>query len=329
MPRKNYTSFTVFDFFKQLYNIYYIIMELSLDTDGVCILQDLKHKLPEIHKLVSEFISDWQLEFKDPSKPLVLGGFGALGTPSSFHAPPIRKLNKMMYDVLMPMFMNLHPCDYVTSMFNRFCIRYPGTSLSGESAHRDEDPLDGFFYGGWLNTGSEVQRYTCMLGSHNYIATEAQFKKLTEKELEEYKANRTTVLIQPGELIIFKSLKHEIHPHKCKAISTKIWHSYFISHSRSNLLYDPIKIAKQLSVPRLPSNQRSPMYAKLHFVNWKERLREFSANIRDDLIDPKTGFVYRFFDEVPEKGRSGLPEYTREELKIHRSRCLALEWLRS
>lgn len=298
---------------------------LSLDRDGVCIVGDLKKYLPKIHSLVEDFTGNWQVEFKDPSKPLVIGGFGALGTASSFHSPPIRALNRMMYKVLMPMFMELNPDKYVTSMFNRFCIRYPGTSLTGESAHRDEDPENGFFYGGWLNTGKEIQRYTCMLGSHKYVASGAKFKKLTKEELEEYKANRTTVLIHPGELIIFKSLKHEIHAHKCTSITSKIWHSYFVSASKKDLIYDPIKIAKQLVVPILPSKQLSPMYAKLHLVNWKDRLLAFSENMRDDLIDPKTGVVYRFLSEVPEKARLGIPEYSKKELFIHRSRCFALE----
>ena len=298
---------------------------LDFERDGACILTNLVPRLAEIQGHVLDFVTNWQLEFKDPKLPLVLGGFGALGTPSSFHAPPIRALNQMMHDVLMPLFMALNPDKYVTSMFNRFCIRYPGTSTSAETAHRDKDPEGtGFYYGGWLNTGNQPQMFTCMLGTHNYTTNGAGFERLSPAELEVYKHNRSTILIEPGQIIVFKSLQHEIHGSKCKAVTTKIWHSFFVSPTEDSLLYDPKEIAQKLAVPLLPSEQHCPMYAAFHWVNWRERLRQFSANIRDDLIDPKTGLVYRFLDSVPTAG-IGLPPYTEEEMERFRTRRLGIE----
>ena len=298
--------------------------DLDFERDGACILSDLVSQLPHIQAHVLDFVTNWQLEFKDPTKPLVLGGFGALGTPSSFHAPPIRALNQLMHDVLMPFFMARNPNKYITSMFNRFCIRYPGTSTGNEAPHRDSDPEDGFYYGGWLNTGDQPQKFTCMLGSHHYTAGGAGFHKLAGAELDEYQRHRSTIIIQPGQIIVFKSLKHEIHNTKCVAITSKIWHSFFVSATEDSLLYDPQEIARQLSVPLLPSKQDSPMYALLHYVNWRDRLREFSANIRDDLIDPKTGLVVRFLSTVKNAG-VGLPPYTEAEMDRFRTRRLDME----
>ena len=224
----------------------------------------------------------------------------------------------------MPHFMALNPDKYVTSMFNRFCIRYPGTSTGQEAPHRDSDPENGFYYGGWLNTGDKRQFFTCMLGSHNYTTDGARFGKLAGAELEDYKLHRSTIAIEPGQIIVFKSLKHEIHNIQCTAVTSKIWHSFFVSPTEDSLLYDPTEIARQLKVPLLPSKQQCPMYAVLHYVNWRDRLRQFSANIHDRFIDQETGLVIRFLDQVPNAG-AGLPPYSEAELERLRTRRLDME----
>jgi hypothetical protein len=296
--------------------------QLNFTRDGVCVLPNLVDQLPRIHALVASFVADWQLEFKNNTLPLVIGGFGAFGTASSFHAPPIRELNQMIHDVLMPLFLQLNPGKFVTSMFNRFCIRYPGTSTTPESAHRDTDPPHGFFYGGWLNTGTATQYFTCRLGSHHATPTgSASFSPLKGATLDHYNYNRSTIPVQPGHIIVFKGLEHEISGAKCTAISSKIWHSFFVHSTEQDLPYNPVTLARDLAIPPLPSGQRSPMYAKLHYVNWRPRLHQFSANIRDDLIDPATGLVHRFLADAP-TASLGLPPYKDAELVRLRSCCL-------
>ena len=59
-----------------------------------------------------------------------------------------------------------------------------------------------------------------------------------------------------------------------------------------------------------------PMYAKLHRINWKDRLIEFSKNIKDDFIDSEFHAykcVQKFMCSLKKAGIPLFPEYTNEE----------------
>jgi len=103
-------------------------------------------------------------EFKDVKDfKFVLGGFGALGNPSSFHHPLIRYIRKLFkYNIamqLMKEFVHLtkSPLTNVEMLYDRFCIRHENQgNVSPESWHRDFNKTKydcdaDITFGGWIN----------------------------------------------------------------------------------------------------------------------------------------------------------------------------------
>ena len=106
---------------------------------------------------------------EDPTWKNVLGGFAALGNPSSFHHKFVRKMREMCEaavldeDALPLNGRRLEQC------FDRMMRRIPGESTDVESWHRDEAlntlPGDDIF-GGWINLDNESQFFSCAPGTH-------------------------------------------------------------------------------------------------------------------------------------------------------------------
>ena len=150
-----------------------------------------------------------------------LGGFGALGNPSSFHHPAIQRWRSFIkYDVLMPLFR-----EYATlrgfsmdttrleKLYDRINVRCDEFGKpTAESWHRDI--YDGRQYGlrdlphsleregrgvrhpdeiigGWVNLSDEDQFFICIVGSHkgeDALAAQEQgggFAELSEKQIRE------------------------------------------------------------------------------------------------------------------------------------------------
>lgn len=121
----------------------------------------------------------------------VLGGFGALGNPSSFHHTEVQELRmRLKKNVVGPMLAHYVRVrgwtdDHVNleSLFDRLCVRFKEFgSVSAETWHRDiydgakyghrELPrslpgnLRDLLFGGWVNMSDEDQFFVCEIGSH-------------------------------------------------------------------------------------------------------------------------------------------------------------------
>jgi hypothetical protein len=61
-----------------------------------------------------------------------------------------------------------------------------------------------------------------------------------------------------------------------------------------------------------------PIYGKLHAVNWKERLREFSENIKEEILDHnnKEKRVIRYMPSLKEVNYELFPAYSKEEISM-------------
>ena len=119
----------------------------------------------------------------------VLGGFGALGNPSSFHHPVVQELRATVKrHVTGPLFaeyavLRNWDCVNYEMLYDRLCVRYRTFgSIAREAWHRDI--YDGLAYdmrdlpctlpgdnrdlifGGWVNLSDENQHFVCQLGSH-------------------------------------------------------------------------------------------------------------------------------------------------------------------
>ena len=92
----------------------------------------------------------------------------------------------------------------------------------------------------------------------------------------------------------------------------------------NELSFNYNKIIENQDVPPLPSNQQPPMYAKLHWTNHIQKLKDFSENIKLICKEEKlmksnnsTHLVsQRFLKSLKEYNFELYPEYTIEEKQI-------------
>lgn len=206
-----------------------------------------------------------------------IGRFGALGNPSSFHAPFIRYLR---YKVLR----RLQEINFFTSpegihmfsrqLFDRLCVRDTFTqgAMASESKHFDIAPnrdtylADGVFVlGGWLNLNVDsVQYFECFPG---HIAPPNTPDGFTPDS--DVVGDPTRVPVPPGCLVVFRQdLLHSVA--KCEYVNDhRLFVSHMISADRGALErhypYSAEEFARDMTVPPLPSGQVVPMFSSNHF----------------------------------------------------------------
>ena len=142
----------------------------------------------------------------------VLGGFGALANPSSFHHPTVQALRNRLKDRFsMPLFRTYAAItgrqqSNLEMLFDRLCVRcHEFGSVGKEAWHRDIydgakyglrtlPPSDEIF-GGWINLSDEDQYLVGIIGSHmTDDAFDAQargggFAQLTASQIREQRVD--------------------------------------------------------------------------------------------------------------------------------------------
>ena len=149
--------------------------------------------------------------FKRDATSFVLGGFGALGSPGSFHNPFVRKLRLRCLKTVTPYLKHLcHEDDRIEMLPDRMLFRPVGTSPTAEMWHRDESPhaLPGDqVFGGWINLGTTSHHFSCILGTHipgtnHSDSTGATgFSRINKADVvtQHYKERRSLVEVPPGK----------------------------------------------------------------------------------------------------------------------------------
>lgn len=252
-------------------------------------------------------------EFLDPNGPLTLGGFGALALPSSFHHPDIRFIRSIVYRRIKPILANHFKHTNLELLFDRVSVRRVGTSTSKESWHRDVCPdslEDDVILGGWINLdpdGSPPQQFSCSPGTHKDKTDKTGFAKI------EIAPDNTKVYnVPPGHIIMFyQNLIHEVKPQKAKFESHRLYLGWRLTNSNKPL-FNHRDVIRSQGVPKIPSGQVPPMYAKLHLVNHKHMVEEISRRIKPEYLNPKTNLIYR---ELPSMGPYYQP-YSEEDISI-------------
>lgn len=273
-----------------------------------------------------------QKEFINPTADtlFVMGGFGALGNPSSFHHPQVRQLRLSLFNYTKSLFAELYPNRYIECLPDRFCIRNPGTSLSAESWHRDisnvsknekRGPDDDVIYGGWANLDeNNTQYFSCVPNTHTENSdNNGGFAKIQKEQAVAYKARRQRISIPPGHMLIFnEKTVHEVCPTKQKVKSYRLFLKYRITTCPEPLFPDNQQIALDQGVFPLSLAQIPPIYGKLHAVCWKERLEEFSKNIQPAFLDTNASSirVQRFMPPLKNSNLGMFIPYKDEELDI-------------
>ena len=265
------------------------------------------------------------LEVKD--EEFVLGGFGALGNPSSFHNYFTRYVRFKVFGIVKKLFKKDFNGKYIQCLFDRILIRPAGHAPSKESWHRDITPglkEKSFVIGGWVNLDDKSNYFSCVPKTQTF-QKETGFVKLKDQ-----KFTGTKIEVKPGHGILFhQSLIHEVLPTKLNYNSYRVFHGFHISDEKENI-FEYSKIIEDQGVPPLPSGQIPPMYAKLHWVNWIDKLTTFSLKLKPECIEIKqrgeeqshTVVVNRFMKSLKDYKFPLYEIYNKKELDIFNSQLI-------
>lgn len=280
---------------------------------------------------IREFLSD-QREFKtkDPSQLFVLGGFQALGNPSSFHHPERRKFMTRLYNYAAPILAysvvtandsNFY-YEYLSMIPDRFAIRRTDQQMSSETWHKDKSMTlpqseNAFLIGGWVNLDKNQNQYfSCIPGdaprfreTHMYYQSQLSAGKggFQGENVENADQRKVRVEIPPYHMILFNELlTHEVvkGPNKRQYDETKNSYRCYIKWyiSRTSTPYWPIErmenfFEDQTQIGMSYYQPDAPMYASAHTSTAIPALKAIS----DQVIDEVKNFEFGDKQKYPGK----------------------------
>jgi hypothetical protein len=197
----------------------------NLIRTGITSIQIYDTKeLPKLQQQFDETLLNFP-EYKknnDENRVYVLGGFAALGNPSSYHNEYVRNMRKIgrskVVDIFKPYIEKYHDTNLKTGynlemLYDRMMFRLKGMSPSAETLHRDVMKgniieINDELFGGWINLDTKPQYFSCIQGSHlniiqkeidsGFSTLENQLRKIYNKEhsktIEKYKKDLGAVL---------------------------------------------------------------------------------------------------------------------------------------
>jgi hypothetical protein len=308
----------------------------NLEKNGYIVLQKpSSYNLEKIQKRFKRCLKRFRV-FKKKSNEdsiYVLGGFSALGNPGSFHNPFVRDVREwQMYEAITHLFSHpLYNKYRLEKFFDRMVYRKPGFSPSAESWHRDECPLakeTDKTFGGWTNFSFNTQYFSCVPGSHKEASGHAGFSKIPKSERKKYKDKSVKVSIKPGEqLVFYENIVHEVNPKKYKDWQMRVHCGFRLTKDKKSIQPDLKNIIKKQGVPKLKSLQTPPMYALLHWTNWRPKIVAFSQLLLDVVKEEKilkSGknagdkyfIVHRYMKSLEDYNLKKYPKYTKHQKRI-------------
>jgi hypothetical protein len=272
-------------------------------------------------------------EFKSTAKQYVMGGFGALGNPSSFHNEGVRLLRQYAQHEVSP----LMACvasdgEKLEQLIDRMMIRKSGKGASPETWHRDEavnaKPTDRVF-GGWWNFDDVDQVFSCVPSTHNDVTGNSGFSIIKgDEEIARLKSISIRVSIPPGHIIVFyERIVHEVVAGVKKIDQYRLFLGWRLTVDDSPLTPIDDILTDQGVVP-LKSGQIPPMYASLHWTNWRPLITQFSEGVVDQCLELKVVgsgkdmgekriIVHRHMRSLRQYGLQRYHPYTRDERMMH------------
>ena len=302
----------------------------TLIETGICVIPVTKDTA-KIHGIHSKYIKMIETlpEFNTSEGLKVLGGFGALGTASSFHHPFIRNLRGYIYRKISPIFKeDSRKLEYI---IDRAMFRPSGQSPASETWHRDEAPnaLEGdTIYGGWYNLDTEEdQIFSCIPGSHTEVQGHGGFSKIPKGMKKELDAKSKKIKIPPGHIIIFnENTIHEVNPHKKDYTMTRMFAGWRLTDSDTPLTPNLINIIEDQDIVPIKSGQIPTMYSKSHIMFHHKLLEDMAISLLEEC---KYGHTFKsgkrkgqtkIFPKMhsPSLKELGIlyPEYKENEIKI-------------
>lgn len=226
--------------------------------------------------------------------PFVLGGFGALGHPSTFHMDSVRELRMLAYRVFYKhVYEEFYNGYQVEALIDRLMVRPSYRKPTAEAWHRDiAKGADGedVVFGGWINLDDTDQYFSYLPGSTcANVVWNKGFALVTPEEKAHAISMKQVVAVPPGHVLFFnETLVHEVVSQYRDDLSVRLFvgarvspnngewdclHDRMIHHDpprellkhqrRDNLL---TKILTGAIIP-LKSGQLPAMYPKLTWSN--------------------------------------------------------------
>jgi hypothetical protein len=303
----------------------------QLKTEGVAVVPCLqKHLLPDIRAEFDATLKSFP-EFREGATAFSMGGFSALGNPASFHNPLVRRIREWCMHACVTHLWREYIREYkptfkLEQCVDRMMLRPAGVSPSKESWHRDEainsGPADETF-GGWINLDDQPQFFNCVLGTHVVANRRGGFATIkSEVEKARYAATCQSIAVPPGHILVFyEHIIHEVRAKKFNYPLYRVFTGWRITDQDQPLIPPTTDALRSLfndqAVMPLKSGQMPPMYAALHWVNWKQKIVDFSTNLIDvckEIRRPASGLhqheVFRIVHHDMRSLRSyGLPMY--------------------
>ena len=192
----------------------------------------------------------------------VLGGFAALGNPSSFHNEFVRNLRIRTRRAVTPLFRSIiknNPNIPVRDetglemLIDRMMYRLESQAPSAESWHRDVAPSDKIethdeIYGGWLNLDTKSQFLSCIPGSHLGISLKKLkkgFASVPKEHIGQVDKYKIRYEIPPGHIVIFPQyIIHEVISKKALYDMMRLFIGWRTTVSKTFLYRDMREIRK-------------------------------------------------------------------------------------
>lgn len=158
----------------------------------------------------------------------VEGGFAAMGNPSSFHNPFVRKLRMAAHvAVLESGVIPVAADENFEQVADRLMIRRSGKNPTAEAWHRDEAkfavPGD-TVYGGWVNLDTDRSQVFSMVPfSANEVAGQNNgFARIEESKHVDLVRYSFQTVVPPGYILIFNERTiHEVVARPLKSLETR------------------------------------------------------------------------------------------------------------
>jgi len=273
------------------------IAAMALDRLGFTVIQVLAPE--EVQVYHDSLLNDMRefpeyVEGHDLGKQ-VLGGFSALGNPSSFHCPTVRTLRKLVHPKVkknMHAFKHMLPDapTHFEQIVDRVLYRTKGDSASKESWHRDFSSgthQGDLVFGGWLNLDMKgVHHFSYIAGTHRAgkVLGDDGFVKLSTEQQKLYNRKREKPLhIRPGQLLIFNErIVHEIASKPLEAdYMLRLFMGWRLTNSTEPLVKNLQEVLDTQAVMPLKSGQMPRIYPKLYWTNHVIPKKEGAKSLQD------------------------------------------------
>ena len=264
-----------------------------------------------------------------------LGGFAALGMPSSWHCSSIRRVREWMFSTLFPLMEEMRKesgHEKIEFLPDRFMLRNRRYQApTAESWHRDNTEENeqthrlesDDIFGTFANLDHESQYFCCVAGSHTRGKVLPGGFDTVEKEEAERLTKRMKrgeipdIEIPAGHMIVFyQNIVHCVKTSsktKDETLMMRLFAGVRLTNDSEPLLKNIEELLEAQGPIPMKSGQRPPMFASMHQCFRPDWVHKFSLKFREECLDEKSTH------EVSIKGQGKMTVHGRKLPRFMRS----------